>query len=82
MKSKQYQTITFADITLTAKAQEAISCLHHLEEKIICDNLGEVALRLCEADYCGKAPEILELVHSVLLAKNYLSLIMTKEYED
>jgi len=78
----EYQTITFADITLTPDAQIAIKSIQNDEDKVICNNLNEVALHLCEEHNDEKASKILDWVHSVLLVKNYLSLIMTKEYED
>ena len=74
----EYQTVTFADITLSASAQQAISNIQLDEEKIICDNLGEIALRLCEEADNERASRTLELVHSALLARDYISIIGAK----
>ena len=83
MKTVNYQTVTFADITLSASAQQAIKCIQNDEEKLICDHLGAVALRLCEEEgNAEKSAITLGLVHSVLLARDYLSIIGAKINDD
>ena len=73
-----YQTISFSDITLSPSAQIAIRNMQIDEEKVICNNLHEIALSLCEKEYQPeKASRALELVHSVLLARDYISVIGT-----
>jgi hypothetical protein len=61
----EYQTITIADITLSAAAQKAICSIQLDEDKVICDNLSEIALRLSEVVDHERASRTLELVHSV-----------------
>jgi len=78
MTESKYQTVSFADITLSAKAQQAIRFIQLDEEMIICANLGDVALRLCEDNDKETALRTLELVQSVLLARNYLTVIQAK----
>jgi len=79
MKS-EYQTITFSGITLSPPAQLAIHIMQADEDKVICKNLGEIALSLCEKKYeSEEASRTLELVHSVLLARDYISIIGANE---
>ena len=75
MSESKYQTISFAGITLSPDAQIAICSMQMDEDKVICDNLGEIALRLCEVKDDEKAPRTLELVHSILLSRDYIAVI-------
>ena len=75
MKTTRYQSIKIADFTLSENAQIAIKSMQGDEEKIICDNLTKIALRLSEEDIPEKASETLGFVHSLLLARDFLSAI-------
>jgi len=74
----EYQTISFAGITLSPDAQIAIKSMQEDEEKIICDNLTKIALRLSKEYIPEKASETLGFVHSLLLARDFLSAIGEK----
>ena len=76
-----YQTVTFADITLTASAQAAISVMQLDTYKIVCENLDEIALLLCEQTNVNLAWKNLGLIHSVLSARELVYKIGTKEEE-
>ena len=71
MKTVYYQTVTFADITLSAKAQEAIRYMQGDSYKAIYKNLDKLALWLCEKEI-NAAEESLELIQSVLLSRNLI----------
>ena len=76
-----YQTVTFADITLTASAQAAISAMQLDTYKVICENLDDIALLLCEQTNVNLAWKNLGLIHSVLMARELVYKIGTKEEE-
>ena len=77
-----YQTVRIADISISAEAQLAIKALQMCEDKVIGENLGAVALRLCENGDTEKAAHTLELIHSVLLARDYLTVIGANEQNE
>ena len=77
------KTITFGDITLSPAAQIAIKSMQTDEDKVICNNLSKIALSISEKLYePEEASRMLELVHSVLLARDYLCIIGVKEVDE
>jgi len=78
MSESKYQTISFADITLSPDAQIAILSMQMDEDKVICDDLVEIARRLCEVWDDEKAPRTMQLVCSLLVARDYIRAIGTK----
>ena len=81
MKAK-YQTVTIADITLSASAQKSISYMQGDVNRIICENLHKVSLLLCQNSCVSTAPENLELIHSVLSSRDLIHKIGIKDDDD
>ena len=77
----EYQTITFADITLSAAAQQSIS-LMQMAYKVTCGNLDKVALQLCENYNVDSAFQYLELIHAVLLSRDLIYKIGIRDEDD
>ncbi|MDR1172984.1 MAG: hypothetical protein LBL24_11080 [Bacteroidales bacterium] len=81
MKKPEYQTVSFAGITLSASAQQAIYLIQDDLCKVVCENLDRVALRLCEDGYASTSFEVLNLVASVLKARDLVYKIGETESE-
>ena len=79
---KTYQTVTFADITLSASAQQAIHSMQSDIYKVVCENLDRVSLMLCENSSLSTAHKNLELIHAVLSSRDLIYKIGIKDKDE
>jgi len=68
----EYETVSFAGITLSPDAQKAIHYMQVDMYKAVCENLDKIAFMLCQNANADTAMESIDLIQSILASRNLI----------